>query len=64
MAAGVERLVCAEADAAERQAVQAEFQQRRAAQPTARLVPSHVKRRLKAVEAKRKAGPGPSGWRD
>eukprot|EP00974_Lingulodinium_polyedra_P027504 2658926-Lingulodinium_polyedra.AAC.1 len=56
--------MCAPADDAERSVIQHELQLRRGVAQTARITPIHVRRRLKAVEAKRKAGPGPGGWRD
>eukprot|EP00974_Lingulodinium_polyedra_P126403 11198147-Lingulodinium_polyedra.AAC.1 len=60
----VERLMCAAIDEEERRAVQHKLQQRRVVRQSARIPPARVQRRLKAVEAERKAGPGPSCWRN
>jgi hypothetical protein len=63
-AAEVERLMCAPVHDDERQAVQDELRACRALPDSTSVAARHVKRRLRVVAAKRKAGPGPSGWRN
>jgi hypothetical protein len=63
-AAEVERLMCASVDEDERQAIREELRACRATPDSTSIAARHVKRRLRVVTAKRKAGPGPSGWRN
>ena len=60
----VQRLMCAVTDDREREAIRAEIGHCESIEECARVAPRHIKRRLKVVAMKRKAGPGPSGWRN
>ncbi|MFM7977820.1 MAG: hypothetical protein ACKPKO_00760, partial [Candidatus Fonsibacter sp.] len=63
-AAELERLMRVDLDDDERRVVQEELRACRSMPDFLSVSARHVKRRLRVVTAKRKAGPGPSGWRN